>query len=176
MIFCHARFFFSLHFTRSSWFSSLFDSQSWISWEAHRQTGKGGFLFLGSKEMFASAELHSLLHSNKKIERGKSAPNRNCSYIVLHFQQYKYNYWISRIMPYFLFLFWSKGSHSGQFDNWWISWTIYVPNIFYCKVWFLDNALFLEQSVFAIALLSIYFPGETGNRSSQGFPAKKIFI
>ena len=48
--------------------------------------------------------------------------------------------------------------------------------MFYCKVWFLDNALFLEQSVFAIALLSIYFPGESGNRSSQGFPAKKIFI
>ena len=63
-----------------------------------------------------------------------------------------------------------------NFDNWWLSWTIYLPNIVYCHVWFLDDALFLEQSVFAIALLSIYFPGETGNRSSQGFPAKKIFI
>ena len=61
-------------------------------------------MFLGSKEMFASAELHSLLHSKKKIEREKSAPNRNCSSIVLHFQQYKYNYWIFRIMPFFVLI------------------------------------------------------------------------
>ena len=89
----------------------------------------------------------------------------------------RYNYLISRIMPYFFcFDFDRRVLIQWQFDNWWLSWNIYVPNMFFCKVWFLDNALFLEQSVFAIALLSIYFPGETGNRSSQGFPAKKIFI